>query len=63
MSINTSGPILNDTGMIGWARFSFGEMQFTHTKDRDIGTVDEFFAELATYLDFLIEPEGQTPRP
>lgn len=32
-------------------------------RDRDIGTFDEFFAELATYLDFLIEIEGQTPRP
>jgi len=32
-------------------------------KNRDIGTFDEFFTELATYLDFLIELEGQTPRP
>lgn len=30
-------------------------------EDRDIGTFDEFFAEVATYLDFLMELEGQVP--
>jgi hypothetical protein len=32
-------------------------------KDRDIGTFDEFFAEMTTYLDFLLELEGQVPKP
>jgi hypothetical protein len=32
-------------------------------KDRDICTFDEFFAEMTMYLDFLMELEGQTPRP
>jgi hypothetical protein len=32
-------------------------------KDRGIGTFAEFFAEMATYLDFLMELEGQVPTP
>jgi hypothetical protein len=32
-------------------------------KDRNIGTFDEFFTEMATYLDFLLELEGQVPKP
>ena len=32
-------------------------------KDRDIGTFEEFSAEVATYLDFLLELQGQVPKP
>lgn len=32
-------------------------------KDRDIGTFDEFFTEMATYVDFLMELAGQVPKP
>jgi hypothetical protein len=32
-------------------------------RDRDIGTFEDFFAEMATYLDFLMELEGQVPKP
>lgn len=32
-------------------------------EDRDIGTFEKFFAEMETYLDFLIELEGQVPEP
>lgn len=32
-------------------------------RDRDIGTFDDFFGEMATYLDFLMELAGQVPKP